>query len=361
MLRLAGPTWRLGPRVSSMLRRHGSSVAHGRFSATTLRRDRPARSPFPHVVRLAGGRPTRQGPVCAPPHRRGLARHGTHSRLRLVPTPLARAALGLGERGSSGPRRRRLPRRLDHAGLGRTAWAPPFRASRSQIAASAATPRAAFCFGSKEDVLVLRPAAVVLLIGTNDLEQGATPEIAAGNLKLILAAISSTTRACPSSCARCSRARRAMKRPADQIKAINALYLAPIKNDPQVTYLETWPLFADPNGDAIAAEFPDLLHLNEIGYANGRRPCDRSSRPRAHPRPSRIRYARRRVREPLQWPRSDRLGLSAHVRSRQGERGPLAGRGSQRRRLADRHRESGLRRPDVDAGRTLRRQKAAWW
>ena len=42
-------------------------------------------------------------------------------------------------------------------------------------------------FRLQEDVLALNPAAVVLLIGTNDLEEGATPEIIAGNLKLILA------------------------------------------------------------------------------------------------------------------------------------------------------------------------------
>jgi hypothetical protein len=58
-----------------------------------------------------------------------------------------------------------------------------------------------------------------------------------------------------------------MKRPADQIKAVNALYRAAVKNDARVTYLETWPLFADAGGDAPAAEFPDLLHPNEAGYA----------------------------------------------------------------------------------------------
>ena len=57
------------------------------------------------------------------------------------------------------------------------------------------------------------------------------------------------------------------KRPADKIKALNALYLAAAKKHPQVTYLETWPLFAGPDGDATAAEFPDLLHPNETGYA----------------------------------------------------------------------------------------------
>src|SRR6266436_5567829 len=39
----------------------------------------------------------------------------------------------------------------------------------------------------KEDVLDLEPQAVVLLIGTNDLEEKAEPETIAANLKLILA------------------------------------------------------------------------------------------------------------------------------------------------------------------------------
>ena len=41
----------------------------------------------------------------------------------------------------------------------------------------------------KEDVLALHPAAVVLLIGTNDLEEGATPDVVVGNLRLMLAAL----------------------------------------------------------------------------------------------------------------------------------------------------------------------------
>jgi lysophospholipase L1-like esterase len=119
----------------------------------------------------------------------------------------------------------------------------------------------------QEDVVALHPAAVVLLIGTNDLEEGATPDVAASNLKLIVAGLEKADprlrivlcQVFPSSATK--------KRPADQIKAMNALYLAAVKNDPQITYLETWPLFADAKGDAIAAEFPDLLHPNETGYA----------------------------------------------------------------------------------------------
>jgi lysophospholipase L1-like esterase len=119
----------------------------------------------------------------------------------------------------------------------------------------------------EEDVLVLDPAAVVLLIGTNDLEEGATPEIITGNLELILAAFERHDPRMPIVLCQVFPSSPDKDRTADQIRAINALYLAAVKSDPKVTYLETWPLFADPNGDAKADEFPDLLHPNEVGYA----------------------------------------------------------------------------------------------
>jgi lysophospholipase L1-like esterase len=119
----------------------------------------------------------------------------------------------------------------------------------------------------EEDVLALDPAAVVLLIGTNDLEEGATPEVIVGNLRLIVAALERHDPRMPIVLCQVFPSSAAKKRPAGQIKAVNALYLAAVKNDPRVTYLETWPLFADPGGDAIPGEFPDLLHPNEAGYA----------------------------------------------------------------------------------------------
>jgi lysophospholipase L1-like esterase len=119
----------------------------------------------------------------------------------------------------------------------------------------------------REDVLALDPPAVVLLVGTNDLEEGAAPETIARNLKRILAALAAhdprlTVVLCqvfPSSAA--------MRRPAEKIQALNALYRAAVKGDARVILLDTWRLFADASGDAPAAEFPDLLHPNEAGYA----------------------------------------------------------------------------------------------
>jgi lysophospholipase L1-like esterase len=117
------------------------------------------------------------------------------------------------------------------------------------------------------DVLSLSPAAVVLLIGTNDLEEGATPEMAVGNLRLILASLKQHNPRMPILLCQVFPSSATMKRPAAQIKALNALYLAAVKNDPQVVPVDTWTLFADAGGDAIASEFPDLLHPNAAGYA----------------------------------------------------------------------------------------------
>ena len=119
----------------------------------------------------------------------------------------------------------------------------------------------------QDDVLVLKPKAVVLLIGTNDLEEGAEPETVAGNVKLILAALKQHDARMPIILCQIFPSSAEMKRPADRIKATNSLYLAAVKNDPQVTPLDTWSLFADASGDAPRAEFPDLLHLNDAGYA----------------------------------------------------------------------------------------------
>jgi lysophospholipase L1-like esterase len=118
-----------------------------------------------------------------------------------------------------------------------------------------------------EDVLALKPRGIVLLIGTNDLEEGADPETVAANLKLILAAFERHDPTMPVVVCEVFPSSVSMKRPADAIRRLNKLYAAAVKGNPQVTLLETWPLFADPQGDAKVGEFPDLLHPNPAGYA----------------------------------------------------------------------------------------------
>jgi lysophospholipase L1-like esterase len=119
----------------------------------------------------------------------------------------------------------------------------------------------------QEDVLALNPAAVVLLIGTNDLEEGADPETIAANLKLILAEMKKHRSSLPVILCQVFPSSATKKRPADKIKKVNELYTAAVKGDRQVIFIETWPLFANAEGDAKPEEFPDLLHPNTAGYA----------------------------------------------------------------------------------------------
>jgi lysophospholipase L1-like esterase len=118
----------------------------------------------------------------------------------------------------------------------------------------------------EEDVLSLHPRGVVLLIGTNDLEEAAAPETAANNLKLILAALKRHNPAMPIVLCNVFPSSESKKRPAAQIKKLNQLYFALIKDEPQVTLLDTWSLFANAQGDAKPEECPDLLHPNLVGY-----------------------------------------------------------------------------------------------
>lgn len=118
----------------------------------------------------------------------------------------------------------------------------------------------------QDDVLSLNPKAVVLLMGTNDLEERAEPDTIAGNLKLIIAALKKHNAKMPIVLCKVFPSSESKSRPAEKIKQINDLYAAAVKGDPQIVVMETWVLFADKNGNAQEKEFPDLLHPNEAGY-----------------------------------------------------------------------------------------------
>jgi lysophospholipase L1-like esterase len=118
-----------------------------------------------------------------------------------------------------------------------------------------------------DDVISLDPSGVVILIGTNDLEDEADPETIAANLKLILARLKAHNPKMPILLCQVFPSSESKKRPAAKIKRLNQLYAAAVRGDAQVTLLETWPLFANAQGDAKIEEFPDLLHPNQNGYA----------------------------------------------------------------------------------------------
>ena len=117
----------------------------------------------------------------------------------------------------------------------------------------------------KDDVLALKPAGIVLLIGINDLSEKAEPETIAGNLKLILAEIKQYDSKVPVVLCQVFPASKVPL--ADKIKQLNTLYAAAVKGDPQITFIETYTLFANAEGEAKKEEFPDLVHPNKEGYA----------------------------------------------------------------------------------------------
>jgi lysophospholipase L1-like esterase len=119
----------------------------------------------------------------------------------------------------------------------------------------------------EKDVISLNPSGIVMLMGTNDIEEGASAETIAGNVKLIIAELKEYNSAMPIVLCLVMPSSAKLNRPAEKIRELN-LQLAEVgKSEPRVTVLDTWTLFVDEMGDAKPTEFPDLLHPNEVGYA----------------------------------------------------------------------------------------------
>ena len=119
----------------------------------------------------------------------------------------------------------------------------------------------------QEDVLSLHPKAVVLLMGTNDIEVEVPVEAIGRNFQKIVAALKAHDPKMPVIVCRIFPSSATKKRPKETILAVNELFAAAVKGDPQFTVLDTYALFANAEGDALPALFPDLLHLNPAGYA----------------------------------------------------------------------------------------------
>ena len=119
----------------------------------------------------------------------------------------------------------------------------------------------------EEDVLALNPSGVVMLMGTNDLAEGAEPETIAANVKLILTDLKYHRAEMPVILNLVFPSSDSKNRPAEKIQAINELYRKIAREFPNVTVLDTYTLFANDKGDAKVEEFPDLLHPNQLGYA----------------------------------------------------------------------------------------------
>ena len=119
----------------------------------------------------------------------------------------------------------------------------------------------------QEDVISLKPKAVVLLIGTNDLDEpGGNPWEAVTNIRYILDELRKANPAMPVVLCQVMPSSGKKNRPAFMIRRINQMILDATADLPNVTVLDTWKLFATPQNDAKPEEFPDLLHPNNAGY-----------------------------------------------------------------------------------------------
>ncbi len=119
----------------------------------------------------------------------------------------------------------------------------------------------------QHDVLDLNPAAIVLLIGTNDIEEVARNDAITSNVRLLVDRIKAHSRAVPIILNLVFPSSPEKQRGPEYITDLNARYRAAFKGDPQVIILDTWTLFANAEGNAKLAEMPDLLHPNADGYA----------------------------------------------------------------------------------------------
>ncbi|HEX8310928.1 MAG TPA: GDSL-type esterase/lipase family protein, partial [Chthoniobacteraceae bacterium] len=118
-----------------------------------------------------------------------------------------------------------------------------------------------------DDVIALKPKAVNLLIGTNDLALGASPEVVAENIRAIVAELHRANPEMPVI------VNKIMPRGAEpgkfpgHIQKVNALLEEAFAADRKVTICDTWGIFADEQGASKKEEFPDMLHPNAAGYA----------------------------------------------------------------------------------------------
>ncbi len=117
------------------------------------------------------------------------------------------------------------------------------------------------------DVLSLKPKAIVLLIGTNDIGAGGDPADAADNIKTILKDIRKQYPKIPVIVCEVMPSSEKQHRPPATIKKLNSLIKSKMRWHSNVYICDTWSIFAQPDGDCSKDIFPDLLHPNAEGYA----------------------------------------------------------------------------------------------
>ena len=116
------------------------------------------------------------------------------------------------------------------------------------------------------DVLAVHPKAVVILIGTNDLDQGGTPEEVLANVKALVGILRKADGRMPIVVnAVMPRGGKGGLFP-EKIVGLNGMLVEAFKGDERVTFCDTFGLFDAGNGQSKREEFPDMLHPNGAGY-----------------------------------------------------------------------------------------------
>ena len=118
----------------------------------------------------------------------------------------------------------------------------------------------------RRDVLDLNPSGVVLLIGTNDIEEVARADAIVSNVELLVAQIAEHNSDLPIFICEVFPSSPTKQRGPELIRDLNARYHAAFADHPQVTLVETWAPYAGPDGNARLRDMPDLLHPNQAGY-----------------------------------------------------------------------------------------------
>jgi lysophospholipase L1-like esterase len=118
------------------------------------------------------------------------------------------------------------------------------------------------------DVLALKPKAVVLLIGTNDIGNEAKPDDVADNIEAILQTLRKFNPNLPVIVCRVMPRSDKNLRFVNNIEELNGRIDGFVKARPGIVECDTWSVLAEPDGGCQPEDFrPDLLHLNSNGYA----------------------------------------------------------------------------------------------
>jgi lysophospholipase L1-like esterase len=118
----------------------------------------------------------------------------------------------------------------------------------------------------QEDVLALNPVGIVLLIGTNDIEDAARPDAIVGNVVLLVEQISAHDPDIPILLCEVFPSSPTKDRGPELIRDLNDRYRAAFADHAHVTLVATWGPYAKPDGNARLRDMPDLLHPNAAGY-----------------------------------------------------------------------------------------------